>query len=481
MFSRLFSNIHFRRVLCCLLALLTFGCCLSPALVQPAEAIAVADDVLIASLALLATSWAGVTFATNGGANTAISNLLQSKPAVKLSLAGLITKNLVVEGTKLLLTRDVRDAFETVLPEIKSFFQTESENVSSACGGSISGSVVLGSSHPCILFDSDHANATAEDISGFASRLVNIDSVTSFSLSTPEKSVVFKLYNNPSYDGKQFVGGGEAFYIPSGVSVGVINEINPNFGTRQGPIFFYWNASIYYRYTISRLGFSSSDLPVLSILNASDSIPFQTSKEVDGTSALEILKPAPLYVVNPDGNEGGDGSSKPEINFKYGMLALEGLIGAITLGGQEAQKDKDPGLKPDEMVNDLQQAMNSAGQNPNPNPNPEPQPNPEPEPAPDPDTPGGEGTPPQFNQMVIPNLKDFFPFCIPGDIKKMIDALCAAPEAPKFTFATSFMGQVYSVNIDLSPWNGVAASVRYMVVAVYIAALAVATRKFIKW
>ena len=122
MFSRFFSNIHFRRVLCCLLALLTFGCCLSPAFVQPAEAVAVADDVLIASLALLATSWAGVTFATNGGANTAISNLLQSKPAVKLSLAGLITKNLVVEGTKLLLTRDVRDAFEPVLPEIKSFF-----------------------------------------------------------------------------------------------------------------------------------------------------------------------------------------------------------------------------------------------------------------------------------------------------------------------------------------------------------------------
>ena len=117
-----FSNIHFRRVLCCLLALLTFGCCLSPALVQPTEAVAVADDILIAFLALLATSWAGVTFATNGGANTAISNLLQSKPAVKLSLAGLITKKLVVEGTKLLLTRDVRDAFETVLPEIKSFF-----------------------------------------------------------------------------------------------------------------------------------------------------------------------------------------------------------------------------------------------------------------------------------------------------------------------------------------------------------------------
>ena len=131
MFSRFFSNIHFRRVLCCLLALLTFGCCLSPALVQPAEAVAVADDVLITSLELLATSWAGITFATNAGVNSGISNLLQSKPAVKLYLAGLLTKNLVVEGTKLLLTRDVRDVFETVLPEIKSFFQTESETVAS--------------------------------------------------------------------------------------------------------------------------------------------------------------------------------------------------------------------------------------------------------------------------------------------------------------------------------------------------------------
>lgn len=211
------------------------------------------------------------------------------------------------------------------------------------------------------------------------------------------------------------------------------------------------------------------------------SLEYNQSKEVDGTSALEILKPAPLYVVNSGGNVGGDGSSKPEINFKYGMLALEGLIGAITLGGQEAQKDKDPGLKPNEMINDLQQAMNSAGQNPNPNPNPDPQPQPQPELNPDPDTPGGADVPPDFNQMMTPMIKDFFPFCIPGDIKKMIDALCAAPEAPKFTFATSFMGQVYSVNIDLSAWNGVAASVRYMVVAVYIAALAVATRKFIKW
>lgn len=429
-----------------------------------------ADDVLIASLALLATSWAGVTFATNGGANTAISNLLQSKPAVKLSLAGLITKKLVVEGTKLLLTRDVRDAFETVLPEIKSFFQTESDVVSSENTGSLCGFSVVGCPFPLYSDRPDISFYYPVPAAPFVIFVSDSVSFAPFYIEvTPSAIHAYSSYSDGVFSGglgySPLSGTSFAFYLcpdSSGKKAICISSLSGNTISTN----------------VLRTGLHS---PQFTLLSASNSIPFQTSKEVDGTSALEILKPAPLYVVNPDGNEGGDGSLKPEINFKYGMLALEGLIGAITLGGQEAQKDKDPGLKPDEMVNDLQQAMNSAGQNPNPNPNPEPRPNPEPEPAPDPDTPGGEGTPPQFNQMVIPNLKDFFPFCIPGDIKKMIDALCATPEAPKFTFATSFMGQVYSVNIDLSPWNGVAASVRYMVVAVYIAALAVATRKFIKW
>ena len=89
--------------------------------------------------------------------------------------------------------------------------------------------------------------------------------------------------------------------------------------------------------------------------------------------------------------------------------------------------------------------------------------------------------PPGFDDMMLPGLKDFFPFCIPFDMYDMMAVLCADPEAPKFTFATSFLGNVYSVEIDLSAWDTVAATVRYMVVAIYIVALAVATRKFIKW
>ena len=482
MFSRFFSNIHFRRVLCCLLALLTFGCCLSPAFVQPAEAVAVADDVLIASLGLLALSWAGITFNTIAGANSGVSRLFQSRPATKLSLAGLLTKKLVVDGTKLLLTSDVRDVFNTVLPDIKSTFPSDaatSPSTDTTYKGSYYSNIPVGVplNGSDDFFTKENAEIAYKNESGsglysygdFNGCKAYIDDIP-VRISTRYYAGFHTEYHFTAYrldDNSQLF---ETLNLPQYFLFHVVDGILYAFYPSDGGSRYYWSQR--------QLPFSSI---VIYETPGTATLEYNQSKEVDGTSALEILKPAPLYVVNPDGNEGGDGSSKPEINFKYGMLALEGLIGAITLGGQEAQKDKDPGLKPDEMVNDLQQAMNSAGQNPNPNPNPEPQPNPEPEPAPDPDTPGGEGTPPQFNQMVIPNLKDFFPFCIPGDIKKMIDALCAAPEAPKFTFATSFMGQVYSVNIDLSAWNGVAASVRYMVVAVYIAALAVATRKFIKW
>ena len=82
--------------------------------------------------------------------------------------------------------------------------------------------------------------------------------------------------------------------------------------------------------------------------------------------------------------------------------------------------------------------------------------------------------------MKVP-LFNFFPFCIPFDLALMIQALCADPVAPRFTFATVFLGQTYSVNIDLSAWDSVAAMVRNMVIAIYVVGLAVATRKFIRW
>lgn len=454
------SCISARRLLCCLMAVLTFFCALSPAFFQPAEAVAVADDVLIASLGLLAMSWAGISFSSCAGAQTAVNSFLSSKPAAKLSLAGLMTKELVVDGSKLLLTSDVRDVFKSVLPHIQDFFQVKSDTVASSGSGALLGGSVVGFTFPQPVARSQS----------------DIDALP--------------IYPFTLFDGCRVILNGRTgivsvrdpgyFYVTrdDGGYESVTVPMRYGGSSTPGGFIFFTNSSgecLIANCVLSSRQYFSQFNSTLTILSSPNSVDFKQSKEVDGTSALEILAPAPLYVVNPGGSSGGDGSQKPEIDFsKYGMFALEGLIGALLLTGDQAKKD--PGLDPEQMVDQLKKAMESTQTEPKPEPEPEPQPDP------DPDTPGGSsGTAPDFNGMMLPGLKDFFPFCIPFDLKKMMDALCADPVAPKFTFATSFLGQVYTVDIDLSAWDGVATTVRYMVVATYIVCLAVATRKFIKW
>lgn len=465
------SRFSARRLLCCLMAALTFFGALSPALFQPADAVAVADDVLIASLGLLAMSWAGISFSSCAVAQTAVNSFLASKPAAKLSLAGLLTKGLVTEGTKLLLTGDVRDAFSAVLPEIRGFFNTESEVLSSKSsyfvGTSVAGPAYSVPIYRCVNWTDDFLSSIPP--------LFPSGSSCVFLTSSWWSSCFFI---GPNYvqscskfvDGQPYGSVKTLFHFDSGLTVANV----------YFPASDYYHASFVYikdgKYCTYGLGSNETkDIGIsFRLVTSSDSVTyFDKSLTVDGTSALEILQPAPLYVVNPGGSSGGDGSQKPEIDFsKYGMFALEGLIGALLLTGDQAKKD--PGLDPEQMVDQLKKAMESTQT--------EPKPEPEPQPDPDPDTPGGSsGTAPDFNGMMLPGLKDFFPFCIPFDLKKMMDALCADPVAPKFTFATSFLGQVYTVDIDLSAWDGVATTVRYMVVATYIVCLAVATRKFIKW
>lgn len=79
------------------------------------------------------------------------------------------------------------------------------------------------------------------------------------------------------------------------------------------------------------------------------------------------------------------------------------------------------------------------------------------------------------------DLTSFFPFCIPFDLYKMLAAFVAEPEAPVFTFATGFLGNYYEIDIDLSPWDSVAKTLRTIQLCICIVGLAYATRKFIKW
>lgn len=447
MISHFFKSSFLCRVLCVILAALTLALSLSSSLVQPAEAVAVADDITLA-LGLLFTSWAGITFATNAGAQTAVSNLISSKPNVASSIAGLITKNLVTEGSKLLLTGDVKTAFRSVLSEIKDFF-----HVSDDYTGSLSGPIAVGNSVPV------YQCAKYSD--------------------TPSSSVLrsqYFIYRLPV--------GSEWCLIADGVSltakVGSDNYLRfykPDssysfcaFDASQFAVFYATDEDCtyfpYYNRSASRV-YASSVPGAASLSPVSGDVSFTQSKEIDGTQVEEITWGI-QFVPDPS-----DPTEDPNSKV-YSAYSIAELLRLLKLNNSD-----DPGLDPEKMIEELRKLLQV--QQPDPDPDPEPDPNPDPDPS-DPDTPGGgDGTAPDFNGMMLPGLKDFFPFCIPFDLYNMMHALCAEPEAPKFQFATSFLGQVYTVDIDLSAWDNVAATIRYMVVAIYIVALAVATRKFIKW
>lgn len=57
-----------------------------------------------------------------------------------------------------------------------------------------------------------------------------------------------------------------------------------------------------------------------------------------------------------------------------------------------------------------------------------------------------------------------FPFCLPFDVMRILSALSRQPQAPliKLTFHDSFSDADYTIEVDLSPWNSVAAIVREM-------------------
>lgn len=130
-----------KRAFCVLLALIVLVTApgMLPTKVEADAAIA---DASLLSLALLFTTWAGITFQQSDNAVTAMQNFLQTKTTAASTLAGLVTKT-VLDGAKLFISGDVRTAFRSVLPEIKDFFHVSDDNT-----GSLSGPIAVGNSVP---------------------------------------------------------------------------------------------------------------------------------------------------------------------------------------------------------------------------------------------------------------------------------------------------------------------------------------------
>ena len=81
------------------------------------------------------------------------------------------------------------------------------------------------------------------------------------------------------------------------------------------------------------------------------------------------------------------------------------------------------------------------------------------------------------------DLRGLFPFCIPFDIYNMLEALDASPTAPhvQLPFVIESIGFSYTIDLDFSAFDQVAAVMRQMELIVYGLALAWATSKVIKW
>lgn len=79
-------------------------------------------------------------------------------------------------------------------------------------------------------------------------------------------------------------------------------------------------------------------------------------------------------------------------------------------------------------------------------------------------------------------LRDYFPFCIPFDLYDFFTVLAAEPEAPCFVWEVPVpqMGRTFTVEVDLSAWDSVAALFRKLELLAFIVGLGWVTREKIR-
>lgn len=80
----------------------------------------------------------------------------------------------------------------------------------------------------------------------------------------------------------------------------------------------------------------------------------------------------------------------------------------------------------------------------------------------------------------LAGLEKVFPFCIPFDLIAFLGCLSAAPEAPAFDWVFPLPGKdadVYTLHVDLSPWDPVAKIVRTMETLAFCVGLTMITRE----
>ena len=153
------------------------------------------------------------------------------------------------------------------------------------------------------------------------------------------------------------------------------------------------------------------------------------------------------------------------------LPALNAAINAAL----EALPEPAPAIDPAENTEAYVQAVTDAAVSVAPAPAPDP----DPEPAPNPD--------PDSGMEIVKNyqfdLTQVFPFCLPFDLIRFLEALAAEPEAPRFEmpFVVPSLGIDITYVIDLSFMDDVMEIFRYCELVGFAFALIMLTPKMIKW
>lgn len=157
--------------------------------------------------------------------------------------------------------------------------------------------------------------------------------------------------------------------------------------------------------------------------------------------------------------------------------AIPDLYPAIS-AAVDALPDPEPASDPAKNANDYVAAVAAAATAAAPDPAPDPDPADDPEPVPELD--------PAIKYEIDRAKFDFteiFPFCIPFDLVKLLDALCADPVAPRFEipFVVPVLGIDMVWVIDMSIFDTAAEVFRTGIVVGYVIFLLMNTFKLIKW
>lgn len=99
-------------------------------------------------------------------------------------------------------------------------------------------------------------------------------------------------------------------------------------------------------------------------------------------------------------------------------------------------------------------------------------------------TPVPTASPSPLPEEYTPDITMFFPFCIPFDTYRLVGVFLGSPRAPSFRWEFTIpiiRDEPFVLEVDLSPYDNVAALLRKLEAIAFVIGLASVTRRYISW